>query len=83
MHEFEPTVIIFFWIEEYHARPAQIKNKSPNLWQVTNILVSCIFDRSYQEPVESKHQVLTNFKYENLPRDKFKNFMNLREFVVF
>ena len=42
-HYFEPTFIIFFWIEEY-CQTSPNKNQSPNLWHVTSILVCCIFD---------------------------------------
>ena len=33
----------FVWTEEY-CQTSQNKNKSPNLWHVTSILVCCIFD---------------------------------------
>ena len=34
--------LYFVWTEEYHQTSPN-KNKSPNLWHVTSILVCCIF----------------------------------------
>ena len=35
-------LLYWFWLVEY-CQTSPNKNKSPNLWQVTNILVCCIF----------------------------------------
>ena len=43
-HDFEPILLFYFvWTEEY-CQTSPNKNKSPNLWHVTSILVCCIFD---------------------------------------
>ena len=36
------SLLYFVWTEEY-CQPSPNKNKSPNLWHVTSILVCCIF----------------------------------------
>ena len=36
-------LLYFVWTEEY-CQPSPNKNKLPNLWHVTSILVCCIFD---------------------------------------
>ena len=38
------SLLYWFWFVEY-CQTSPNKNKSPNLWQVTNILVWCIFVR--------------------------------------
>ena len=45
---FEPTFIIFFWIEEY-CQTSPNKNKSPKIWRLTSILVCCIFGERSQQ----------------------------------
>ena len=37
------TLLYFVWNEE-HCQTSPDKNKSPNLWHITSILVYCIFD---------------------------------------
>ena len=43
-------LLYFVWTEEY-CQTSPNKNKSPNLWHVTSILVCCIVDKSYTTPV--------------------------------
>ena len=43
----------FVWTEEY-CQTSPNKNKSPNLWHVTSILVCCMFGRVYIYKCETK-----------------------------
>ena len=59
-------LLYFVWTEEY-CQTSPNKNKSPNLWHITSILVCCIFVHTYhsfscQLQISSTYQ-LTNCRY--------------------
>ena len=66
-------LLCWFWFVEY-CQPSPNKNKSPNLWHITSILVCCIFAEDHHKKIWYSH-VKCGSKFSiALAKAKFYNF---------
>ena len=57
-------LLYFVWTEEY-CQTSPNKNKSPNLWQVTSILVCCIFGEAVHITTTAEDRVTLSWSNGN------------------